>query len=107
MRFNRNDQNLYSIDDATEMHLGAEYVFTGVRFLPALRGGFWRESDHSVDYSGPDLLYQATGGLATAVKHYAVGGGVAPSQRFEVNAGFDFSVAREHDVVLGHRAFLK
>ena len=91
VRFNRNDQNLYSIEDATEVHLGTEYVLTGVRFLPALRGGFWRESEHSVMYGGQDLLYQATGTLGTAVKHYSVGAGVAPSQRFEVNAGFDFS----------------
>lgn len=52
VRFNRNDQNLYSIEDATEVHLGTEYVLTGVRFLPALRGGFWRESEHSVMYGG-------------------------------------------------------
>jgi long-chain fatty acid transport protein len=91
VRFNRNDQNLYSIEDATEVHLGGEYVLTGVRFLPALRGGFWRESEHSVMYAGQDPLYQATGTLGTAVKHYSVGGGIAPSQRFEVNAGFDFS----------------
>lgn len=91
VRFTPNDRNFYSIDDATEVHLGAEYVLTSLRFLPALRGGYWRESEHSVIYSGQDPLYQATATLGTAVQHYSVGGGIAPSQRFEVNAGFDFS----------------
>ena len=91
VRFTPSDAELYSIDDATEVHLGGEYVITALGFLPAVRGGFWRESEHSVTYSGTDVLYQATGTLAHAVKHYSIGGGVAPSQRFEVNAGFDFS----------------
>ena len=30
-------------------------------------------------------------GSRSDFKHYAIGGGVAPSQRFEFNAGFDFS----------------
>jgi Long-chain fatty acid transport protein len=85
------DPTHYSISDATEVHLGGEYVFTNWRFLPAVRGGFWREGDHSVSYSGSDILYQATSGLAQAFKHYSIGGGIAPSQRWEVNAGFDFS----------------
>jgi long-chain fatty acid transport protein len=88
--FDPNPAN-YSISDATEVHLGGEYVFTNWRFLPAVRGGFWREGDHSVTYGGTDILYQATSALARAYKHYSVGGGVAPSQRWEVNAGFDFS----------------
>jgi long-chain fatty acid transport protein len=88
--FDSNPTN-YSISDATEVHLGGEYVFTNWRYLPAVRGGFWREGDHSVTYGGSDIIYQATAGLAQAYKHYSVGGGVAPSQRFEVNAGFDFS----------------
>jgi long-subunit fatty acid transport protein len=88
--FDPNPAN-YSITDATEVHLGGEYVFTNWRYLPAVRGGFWREGDHSVTYGGTDVLYQATAGLAQAYKHYSVGGGVAPSQRWEVNAGFDFS----------------
>ena len=88
--FDPNPAN-YSISDGTEVHLGGEYVITNWRFLPAVRGGFWRESDHGVTYSGTDVLYQATKGLAQSYKHYSIGGGVAPSQRFEVNAGFDFS----------------
>jgi hypothetical protein len=37
------------------------------------------------------LLREPTSALGQAYKHYSVGGGIAPSQRFEVNAGFDFS----------------
>jgi len=91
VRFTPSDREFYSINDATEVHLGGEYVLTWMKFLPAVRGGFWRESEHAVNYTGSDPLYQATTQLAHAVKHYAVGGGIAPSQRFEVNAGFDFS----------------
>jgi long-chain fatty acid transport protein len=91
VRLNEDEEEFYSIDDATEIHLGGEYVLTGLRFLPALRAGFWRESEHAVLYTGPDVLYQATAALAEATKHYAFGGGIAASQRLEINAGFDFS----------------
>jgi long-chain fatty acid transport protein len=89
--FFEEDRFLYTIDDATEVHVGAEYVFTGMRFLPAVRGGFWRESEHSVNYGGTDPLYTASASLAKGTSHFAVGAGVAPSRRFEFNAGFDFS----------------
>jgi len=63
--FDPNPTN-YSIPDATEVHLGGEYVFTNCRYLPALRGGFWREGDHSVTYAGTDLLREPTSALGQA-----------------------------------------
>jgi long-chain fatty acid transport protein len=91
IRFHPEESTLYTIDDATEFHLGAEYVVTGVSVLPAFRAGFWRESEHAVTYAGENELYLATASLAKDVTHFSFGGGVAPTPRFELNAGFDFS----------------
>ena len=85
------DPTIFTIGDATEIHIGAEYVLTGVALLPALRGGFWRETAHAVHYGGDDPLSQATAPLAQDINHVAFGAGIAPSRRIEINAGFDFS----------------
>lgn len=43
----------YQLDDATEVHVGAEYVFF-VRNIPfAVRAGFFRDPDHKIRYTGP------------------------------------------------------
>ncbi len=81
----------YTIDDATEIHIGAEYVLTGVGLLPALRAGFWRETAHEVNYAGEDSLYNATAPPPKDINHVSFGAGIAPSRRIEINAGFDFS----------------
>jgi long-subunit fatty acid transport protein len=91
VRFAEEEAQFYSIDDATEVHVGAEYVLTNVAWLPSVRGGYWRETDHSVVYSGDDILYQASATLASDIDHFAFGAGIAPNPRFEINAGFDFS----------------
>ena len=91
VRFHPEEAPLYNIDDATELHLGVEYVLTRVNVLPAMRIGVWRETEHAVTYSGENELYLATASLAKDITHVSFGGGIAPSPKFEFNAGFDFS----------------
>ena len=69
----------------------ARAAFTRIQALPAVRVGYWRETEHAVTYAGTDLLYQATASLAEDINHFSFGAGVAPTRRFELNAGFDFS----------------
>ena len=71
------EKSFYSIDDAVEFHVGAEYAFTRFQTLPAVRVGFWRETEHAVSYAGTNVLNQATDLLAKDINHVAVGGGVA------------------------------
>ena len=91
VRFDTTQAELYTVDDATELHFGGEYVVTKASFLPAFRAGVWHETQHAVNYAGTDILYTATASLAKDVTHFSFGGGVAPSPRFEINAGFDLS----------------
>src|SRR5206468_3513201 len=42
----------YHASDVTEVHLGAEYFFP-TKIPLALRGGYWRDPAHSVDFRGP------------------------------------------------------
>jgi hypothetical protein len=89
--FDPTGQGLYAIPDATEFHVGGEYVFSRWRLLPAVRAGFWNEGDHSVTYSGDGLLSGASDALAHAVSHYSLGGGIVFSRRAELNGGFEWS----------------
>lgn len=91
VRFHEDEADLYNIDDANEFHFGAEYVLTRINVLPAVRFGMWRETEHAVTYSGDNDLYLATTSLAKDNTHVSFGGGIAPSPKFEFNAGFDFS----------------
>jgi long-chain fatty acid transport protein len=91
VRFRPLERSLYTIDDAMEIHVGAEYVLTRWGVLPAIRGGYWRETDHALTYSGTELLYSATAALAQDFNHVSFGAGVSLSRRLELNAGFDFS----------------
>lgn len=46
----------FVLEDATEVHAGVEYLFTGLRFPIALRAGAWYDPDHRLRAeSGPEL----------------------------------------------------
>ena len=91
VRFQPTQGSLYSVDDATEIHFGAEYVATRFRITPIVRGGVWHETDHAVQYAGDDPFYAASSTLAGDITHVAIGGGIVPNQRLELNGGLDFS----------------
>ena len=84
----------YTAADATEIHLGGEYLFsTKIPF--AIRAGAWRDPQHSITYSGPltnsdevaaAVLYPKTKNLT----HFSVGAGLA-WPRFQIDAAYDRS----------------
>jgi long-chain fatty acid transport protein len=89
--FGPDERDLYAVTDATEIHVGGEYLITRGPRLPAVRVGFWNEGDHSVTYSGVGLLSGASDALAHDVRHYSVGGGVSFSRNVELNGGYEWS----------------
>jgi len=80
--------------DVTELHVGAEYYFT-TKIPFALRGGYWRDPKHSVEWNGPlnnpqfiaeAMLYPE----GEDQNHYSIGAGVA-WPRFQIDAAYDTS----------------
>jgi len=90
----RDLEDPFGANDVTELHAGAEYFFpTKIPF--ALRGGFWRDPAHSIEWQGPlnrpdyiaeALLYPK----GESQNHWAVGGGFA-WPRFQIDFGYDSS----------------
>ncbi len=78
-------------DDALEIHLGAEYVFTESRIPLAVRWGVWLDPNHAVSPGTTD------GGrivVGSDEIHAAVGFG-ASFRRFQVDLGADLSDLRD------------
>ena len=84
----------FKASDVTELHLGAEYFFTGKLPL-AFRAGVWRDPAHTVEFRGPlsspDAVARAIlypkGESAT---HISGGVGLA-WPRFQIDAAYDRS----------------
>lgn len=86
--------NPFKAEDVTEIHVGAEYFFaTKVPF--ALRGGYWRDPAHSIEWTGPlnhpnfiaeAMLYPK----GEDQDHFSIGAGLA-WPRFQVDAAYDTS----------------
>ena len=98
----------FSIDDGTEVHVGAQYAMPRLRGTPRFRGGFWFDPDHSVHFSpvvtSPSALDQLFNErLATALStgssqyHYTGGLGLTLARWMELNVGVDLS-SRHHTV---------
>jgi long-chain fatty acid transport protein len=77
----------YAIDDATELHTGAEYVF-GSQVPIAVRVGYWLDPAHSLVYTGASISEQQVFKNHDDQHHFTFGGG-AVFGRFEINAGGD------------------
>ena len=80
----------FVLDDADELHLGAEYAFLGSRPVAALRLGAWLDPVHRVAYRGGDWAAQAALGTGSDEIHLAAGIGLA-FERFQIDLGVDFS----------------
>ena len=86
--------NPFKAEDVVELHFGAEYFFaTKVPF--ALRGGYWRDPSHSIEWDGPlnhpnfiaeAMLYPK----GEDQNHYSIGGGFA-WPRFQIDFAYDTS----------------
>jgi long-subunit fatty acid transport protein len=86
----------YKLDDAVELHLGAEYVFF-VKEMPfAARAGFFTNPDHKIKYKGAPRNAEEAGErlLYTGGKdryHGTAGLGVVPFPGFQVDFAGNYS----------------
>jgi long-subunit fatty acid transport protein len=86
----------FSIDDAGEIHVGAEYLIPIAR-RPGIRAGAWFEPDHSVHFvptPANDLLDERIAVSLSSGRdlwHYTAGGRFAISPRIDFSAGVDYS----------------
>jgi long-chain fatty acid transport protein len=88
------DPDDYFAEDANEIRVAGEYLFTGVAeplSAIAIRGGVWRDPDHRIRYHGPfstdTVLYASP--LEDEI-HFTVGGGLV-FNRAQFDVGFDHS----------------
>ena len=79
-----------AIDDANELHLGAEYIFLGSTPIIAIRLGAWRDPDHQMRATSDAPLALALLPRGEKEMHYAAGVGVA-TQRFQIDLAVDFA----------------
>jgi len=79
-----------TIDDADELHLGAEYVFFGSTPIIAIRLGTWLESDHQERATTDDPFTRALQPGGDDEMHYTAGLGVA-FERFQIDLAMDFA----------------
>ena len=84
----------YHANDVTELHAGAEYFFS-TKIPIAIRGGYWRDPVHSIEFRGPLTTPDAVAEAilfpkGTAQNHFSVGAGLA-WPRFQIDAAYDTS----------------
>jgi long-chain fatty acid transport protein len=88
---------LLEVDDATEIHLGLEYVFANIKYPLALRVGGFNDPDHLIAMPpGPSSNFAETS-LANLFRpgddelHYSLGLGVVFGEKFQIDVAADFS----------------
>ena len=79
-----------TIDDADELHLGAEYVFLDSTPIVALRFGAWLEPDHQMRATTNDIIERALLRPGDDEIHYSAGLGIA-IQQFQIDIAADFA----------------
>jgi hypothetical protein len=79
-----------TVDDANELHLGAEYVFLASTPIIAVRLGTWLEPDHQVRTTTGDPFTRALLPRRKDQIHYAAGLGLA-LERFQIDLAVDFA----------------
>jgi long-subunit fatty acid transport protein len=86
------DPEDYSVNDATEVHLGFEYVIP--RRIPiAVRGGYWLDPEHALAFNGqgPSDALQRQVFRQREDEHHVTFGAGAVFGRFEINGAGDLS----------------
>lgn len=79
-----------TIDNADQLHLGAEYVFLGSSPIIALRIGGWHDPDHQMRATTDEPLLRALAPRGEDDTHYAAGLGIA-TENFQIDLAFDFA----------------
>jgi long-subunit fatty acid transport protein len=90
----RNVEAPFGADDVVELHAGAEYFFS-TKIPIALRGGYWRDPAHNVEWRGPlnDPNFIAESVLypkGESQNHFSIGAGMAWTH-FQIDAAYDTS----------------
>jgi len=88
------EENPFGVDNVTELHVGAEYVFT-TKVPFALRAGFWHDPAHTIEWRGPldrpDFIAEAIlYPEGESQNHLSIGGGFA-WPRFQIDFAYDTS----------------
>jgi hypothetical protein len=84
----------FKANDATELHVGAEYFFS-TKIPVALRAGYWRDPAHSTYWAGPLNTSEAVGAAMLYPRgekqnHKSIGAGLA-WPKFQIDAAYDTS----------------
>jgi long-subunit fatty acid transport protein len=93
--FPGSEANQYKLDDATEVHGGAEYVFFIRRIPVAVRAGFYTDPDHKIRFTGAKETVEHTlfpGGKNQI--HVTGGVGIVPIPSLQI----DFAVNQSDPV---------
>jgi hypothetical protein len=77
----------YKLDDATEVHLGAEYIFFIRRIPFAVRAGFFTDPDHKIRFTGPaaDVFLRSVFPGGKDVNHFTGGFGFVPFPGLQID----------------------
>ena len=88
------EQAFFETEDVTEVHVGAEYVFT-TRIPFAVRVGWWRDPAHGITYNGPLLT---SGSISARILYpgsedqdHITGGFGLFWPNFQIDAAYDTS----------------
>lgn len=89
--FGRDPQlDKFTIEDATEVHLGVEYFFLGRRIPLALLFGTWYDPDHSLVYEGDNEGFKAMFRPRPDQTHVSVGFGFS-APTYQAYLAYDHS----------------
>lgn len=80
----------FAIDDADELHLGAEYQALGTRLPLSIRLGTWFDPDHRLRFEGRDPALRARFRPGEDEIHVAGGLGLV-LRRFQIDLAYDHS----------------
>jgi long-chain fatty acid transport protein len=88
------EANQYKLDDATEVHGGAEYIFFIRRIPVAVRAGFFTDPDHKIRFTGTENLQRARFPGGKDYVHVTGGVGIVPIPSLQI----DFAVNQSDPV---------
>jgi long-subunit fatty acid transport protein len=88
----------FTVDDADQYRVGVQWAIPLGAAVLAIRGGWWHDPDHKLHAAGP-VDPTSTDSIANhlafppgeTVNHYTGGLGLAISEHFQFDAGFDYS----------------
>ena len=86
----RGEEHAFTVADADEIHLGAEYQELSWRVPVAFRAGVWRDPDHRLEYGGRNAVLRARFAPGEDLVHLCGGLGVIVG-RAQVDLAVDAS----------------